>query len=111
MFLFQVHIKSPFILNGVCVRWKGYIDLERLDGAGCVEFDEESATLEDAILKVSKNNYFPYLSFKSKNIKTVEKPLIVRTNDNNKKYSSNRSNNNNNSTNSSRNNNSNSITC
>jgi len=49
---FQVHLKSPFILNGVCVRWKGYVDLERLDGAGCVEFDDESATLEDAILKV-----------------------------------------------------------
>ena len=52
MLQLQVHLKSPFILNGVCVRWKGYVDLERLDGAGVVEFDDESATLEDAILKV-----------------------------------------------------------
>lgn len=44
-------------MNGVCVRWKGYVDLERLDGAGCVEFDEESATLEDAILKDTVEAY------------------------------------------------------
>jgi hypothetical protein len=53
----QVHIRSPFILNGVCVRWKGYVDLERLDGAGCLEFDDESATMEDAILKDTVEAY------------------------------------------------------
>lgn len=31
------------ILNGVCVIWKGWIDLQRLDGMGCLEFDEERA--------------------------------------------------------------------
>ncbi|MEE6499706.1 hypothetical protein FKM82_003562 [Ascaphus truei] len=31
------------ILNGVCVTWKGWIDLQRLDGMGCLEFDEERA--------------------------------------------------------------------
>lgn len=31
------------ILNGVCVIWKGCIDLQRLDGMGCLEFDEERA--------------------------------------------------------------------
>lgn len=30
-------------MNGVCVRWRGWIDLERLDGVGCLEFDEERA--------------------------------------------------------------------
>lgn len=38
-----MHIKSRFILNGVCTRWRGWIDLDRLDGVGCVEFDEEAA--------------------------------------------------------------------
>uniref|UniRef100_A0A803XLM8 Core-binding factor subunit beta n=1 Tax=Meleagris gallopavo TaxID=9103 RepID=A0A803XLM8_MELGA len=33
------------ILNGVCVIWKGWIDLQRLDGMGCLEFDEERAQL------------------------------------------------------------------
>lgn len=38
-------------MNGVCVRFRGYIDLERLDGAGCLEFDERRAAHEDAILR------------------------------------------------------------
>jgi len=29
-------------MNGVCVRWKGWLDLERLDGVGCLEYDEEA---------------------------------------------------------------------
>ncbi|KAK4003077.1 hypothetical protein OUZ56_004862 [Daphnia magna] len=43
----NVHIKSRFILNGVCAKWRGWIDLDRLDGVGCVEFDEEAARIED----------------------------------------------------------------
>lgn len=39
----QVHVLSHFIMNGVCVRWKGRIDLNKLDGTGCLEFDEERA--------------------------------------------------------------------
>ena len=38
-----MHIKSRFILNGVCAKWRGWVDLDRLDGVGCVEFDEEAA--------------------------------------------------------------------
>lgn len=38
-------------MNGVCVRWKGWLDLERLDGVGCLEFDEETAVIEDAKLR------------------------------------------------------------
>jgi hypothetical protein len=30
-------------MNGVCVRWRGWIDLERLDGVGCLEYDEDKA--------------------------------------------------------------------
>ncbi|XP_027261580.1 core-binding factor subunit beta isoform X5 [Cricetulus griseus] len=44
-----VYLKAPMILNGVCVIWKGWIDLHRLDGMGCLEFDEERAQQEDAI--------------------------------------------------------------
>ncbi|GFR32026.1 protein big brother [Trichonephila clavata] len=47
----KVHIKSCFIMNGVCVRWRGWLDIERLDGVGCLEFDEERAQIEDAILR------------------------------------------------------------
>lgn len=53
----QVHIKSPFILNGVCVRWKGYLDMERLDGVGAIEFDEEAAAIEDAALRDTVEAY------------------------------------------------------
>jgi hypothetical protein len=39
----QVHLRSHFIMNGVCVRWRGWVDLERLDGVGCLEYDEDKA--------------------------------------------------------------------
>ncbi|KAM8983639.1 core-binding factor subunit beta isoform X4 [Carettochelys insculpta] len=44
-----VYLKAPMILNGVCVIWKGWIDLQRLDGMGCLEFDDERAQQEDAL--------------------------------------------------------------
>ncbi|CAN7992243.1 unnamed protein product [Ixodes hexagonus] len=47
----KVHIKSSFIMNGVCVRYRGWIDLDRLDGVGCLEYDEERGRLEDAVLR------------------------------------------------------------
>ncbi|KAH6947769.1 hypothetical protein HPB50_021145 [Hyalomma asiaticum] len=49
--LSRVHIKSSFIMNGVCVRYRGWIDLDRLDGVGCLEYDEERGRLEDAVLR------------------------------------------------------------
>ena len=38
-------------MNGVCIRWRGWIDLKRLEGMACLEFDDETAKIEDAILK------------------------------------------------------------
>ena len=43
----QVHLKSRFIMNGVCVVWKGWIDCTRLDGTGCLEFDEEKSSVRN----------------------------------------------------------------
>ena len=53
----QVHLNAPVILNGVCVRWKGHLDLERLDGVGSIEFDEEAAKIEDVILREQVEAY------------------------------------------------------
>jgi len=39
----QVYLKAPMILNGVCVIWRGWIDLQRLDGMGYLEYDQERA--------------------------------------------------------------------
>ncbi|KXJ25256.1 Core-binding factor subunit beta [Exaiptasia diaphana] len=47
----MVHVKSNFILNGVCVIFKGWIDLQRLDGIGFVDFDEERAKKEDKVMR------------------------------------------------------------
>lgn len=44
-------------MNGVCVRWRGWIDLERLDGVGCLEYDEERAAEEDALLREQLERY------------------------------------------------------
>ncbi|KAJ8920845.1 hypothetical protein NQ315_015637, partial [Exocentrus adspersus] len=53
----RVHIKSTFIMNGVCVRWRGWIDVERLDGVGCLEYNEERAAQEDALLREQIERY------------------------------------------------------
>ncbi|XP_022244036.1 protein big brother-like [Limulus polyphemus] len=47
----KVHIVSRFIMNGVCVRWRGWLDLHQLDGIGYLEYDEEQAQVEQAMLK------------------------------------------------------------
>lgn len=45
------------LIDGVCIRWRGWIDLQRLDGNGCLEYDEERGRLEDAILKEQIEQY------------------------------------------------------
>ncbi|XP_006795866.1 core-binding factor subunit beta [Neolamprologus brichardi] len=49
----QVYLKAPMILNGVCVIWKGWIDLQRLDGMGYLEYDDERAQHEDALAQAA----------------------------------------------------------
>lgn len=43
-------MRSHFIMNGICIRFKGWIDIDRLDGVGSVEYDEERGRVEEAIL-------------------------------------------------------------
>ncbi|XP_061773409.1 core-binding factor subunit beta isoform X1 [Nerophis ophidion] len=49
----KVHLKAPMILNGVCVIWRGWIDLQRLDGMGLLEYDDERAQHEDALAQAA----------------------------------------------------------
>ena len=44
-------------MNGVCTRWRGWIDLEKLEGIGCLEYDEERGAKEDAILREQMERY------------------------------------------------------
>ena len=53
----QVHIKSSMILNGVCVCWQGWIDTNRLEGMGCLEFDEVLAYQENIMLTKQIKHY------------------------------------------------------
>eukprot|EP00116_Pleurobrachia_bachei_P012226 sb/3472488/ len=39
----KVVLKSRFIMNGVCVQLKGWIDIKRLDGIARLEFDYDLA--------------------------------------------------------------------
>ncbi|XP_030622346.1 core-binding factor subunit beta isoform X2 [Chanos chanos] len=48
-----VYLKAPMILNGVCVIWRGWIDLQRLDGMGFLEYDDERAQHEDALAQAA----------------------------------------------------------
>lgn len=47
----KVHINSPFIMNGVCVKFRGWLDLQSLEGIGCLEYDEERAFQEFLIVR------------------------------------------------------------
>ncbi|XP_072291525.1 core-binding factor subunit beta isoform X1 [Eucyclogobius newberryi] len=51
----KVYLKAPMILNGVCVVWRGWIDLQRLDGMGYLEYDDERAQVnhEDALAQAA----------------------------------------------------------
>ena len=49
--VFQVHIVSSFILNGVCCRWRGWLCLEKLEGVGSLELDSEMALREEQLLQ------------------------------------------------------------
>ncbi|XP_065064796.1 core-binding factor subunit beta-like isoform X2 [Rhopilema esculentum] len=47
----KAHLKSRFIMNGVCVMFKGYVDVQRLDGAGFLEYDESNSKVEEKHLR------------------------------------------------------------
>lgn len=47
----KVHMSSPFILNGVCVKWVGWIDLHTLNGKAKLVYDVENATEEDKLMR------------------------------------------------------------
>jgi hypothetical protein len=49
-----VHISCGLIVNGVSVRWRGWLDLERLDGVATVHFDEQLAQVRFEALRLTK---------------------------------------------------------
>ena len=48
-------------MNGVCVVWKGWLDLQRLDGAGYLEFDEDKAKV--SVLTIQLTSFLTFLFF------------------------------------------------
>ena len=40
---------SSFILNGVCVKWVGWVDLHTLNGKAKLVYDVENATVSDTV--------------------------------------------------------------
>lgn len=48
-------------MNGVCVVWKGWLDLQRLDGAGYLEFDEDKARV--SLLTIQLTSFLTFLLF------------------------------------------------
>ncbi|XP_047132973.1 protein big brother isoform X2 [Hydra vulgaris] len=51
----KVHLKSCFVMNGVSVKFRGCIDLQKLDGTGYLEYDDYNAKIEDTILRDAVN--------------------------------------------------------
>jgi hypothetical protein len=74
-------------MNGVCVRFRGWLDLERLDGIGRLEYDERRGAYEDAILKEQLERY-------SQRLKDFEdtKPRTATNNNNNNSTNNNNAN-------------------
>lgn len=48
-------------MNGICVLFRGWVDLDRLDGVGSVEYDEERGSIEEAILKDQIERHKAYI--------------------------------------------------
>lgn len=44
----RVHLKSNFIMNGVCVKWVGWMDLEQLTGKARLIYDEDMAKVSSS---------------------------------------------------------------
>lgn len=38
-------------MNGICIRFKGWVDIDRLDGVGCLEYDEVRGRIEEDLLR------------------------------------------------------------
>ena len=66
----QVFFDSPLIVNGVCVRWKGYINQEKLDGVGGFRFDEESAR----VIKIHSYTKWIMVKIYASILRTIYKP-------------------------------------
>jgi len=47
----KVHLRSNFLMNGVCVTFIGWIDTQRLDGAAYLDLDAERGKVEDKLLR------------------------------------------------------------
>ncbi|XP_046842807.1 protein big brother-like isoform X1 [Xenia sp. Carnegie-2017] len=47
----KVFLMSPFIFNGVCVKFYGWLEVDKLRGFGRLLFDEASAQIEDDFLR------------------------------------------------------------
>lgn len=47
----KVHLSSRFIMNGVCVKWIGWVDLETLTGKAKLVFDDQNAKIEDEVMR------------------------------------------------------------
>jgi len=43
----KVHVSTSLIFNGVCVKWVGILDLQRIDGVGQMQFDETGARAQE----------------------------------------------------------------
>ena len=43
-------MSSPFILNGVCVKWIGWIDLHSLNGKAKLVYDAENAAVSYVVI-------------------------------------------------------------
>ena len=51
----RVHLQCSFIMNGVCVRWVGWMDTEQLTGKAKLVYDEEIAKVCMLRGRVMKN--------------------------------------------------------
>lgn len=62
-------------MNGICVTFRGWVDLDRLDGVASLEFDEERASIEEAILKDQIDRHKAYIRDMEKRERMMERKL------------------------------------
>ena len=57
----KVFLRSPFIMNGVCVKFVGWLNIVKLEGVGYLMFDEDRAKVRSKMVRLYKLHFIKFI--------------------------------------------------